>query len=452
MQSSDSDGGGKAILVVDDDDDLRGLYADLLRAEGYDVVEAASGEQAIERTKTWRPHVVITDLTMPGMNGVELCEYFVRNYGAPAPSVVVVSGFAAAGPEVCARGASSFLAKPVELGDLLSVVRALARGGRPDLGGVGELNAERRQTARRVAEATFAAALESRPDAVERARHVSAWLGGFYRPAVAAFLAPSHDGFGVVASSAPDLVRASAPELVIVARNVIETGSTIIASDLSAQPWLGITPELFQFVVAVPFRYQNLPIGVVALGARAPRPIGSPDVAILEHIAKTLESRPGRIWSLIGRSGLLSRDSFSRMLEIETSAVSDRRESIVLALARTSARVDPTFGALLEHLPLGRVLLGEVQSDVVGIAVRAPFDVARRAASASVALVRAHTEVTASAELAVSPPMPPSVRGGLLEWAEHLLDETAAGPAGAHVSVLAHPAWDSDPPSASAPA
>lgn len=54
------------VLLVDDDQDLRELYADVMRAAGYEVLDVGSGEAAIARTATWRPHVVSRTSACPG--------------------------------------------------------------------------------------------------------------------------------------------------------------------------------------------------------------------------------------------------------------------------------------------------------------------------------------------------------------------------------------------------
>lgn len=63
--------GGRKILVVDDDKNLRLLYEQELSDEGYEVILAASGREALEYLKTHRPDLVILDISMPGMDGIE---------------------------------------------------------------------------------------------------------------------------------------------------------------------------------------------------------------------------------------------------------------------------------------------------------------------------------------------------------------------------------------------
>jgi CheY-like chemotaxis protein len=432
------------VLLVDDDHDFRELIAEVLAANGFEVVKAASGEVAIECTKKWRPQIVITDLNMPGISGVELCEYYLHKYSPPAPAVVVISGFAMAESELRRRGAAAFLAKPFDPEDLVDVVRAVVGGVSPDLEKLPPLNATRRATARAVAAAAFAAGLATNPEIDKHARRVAAWLGGYFRPAIAALLFPDQSGLSIILSNAPDKMASDkAPsEIITVAENVLETGGAIIVPDLRAQPWLGIDSSKLRFVAAVPFWYRHLPVGVIVLASATALRMEASDMAILEHLASKASSRIDGTTRLIGNSGLLSRQSFNWILENEASAANNHGETVALMLLRMSAPLDATFGPLLEKLPAARVEIGEIRSEVVGLALRAPREIARDMLHASSALVRAHADVSASAELVVASPAPGCTGQMLLEWAELLLNETIGAPPGAHVTVLAQPVWD----------
>lgn len=66
--------GVKRILVIDDDARLREQYTELLRLEGYDVIEARNGREGVERARCDLPDLVICDITMPEMNGHRVLE------------------------------------------------------------------------------------------------------------------------------------------------------------------------------------------------------------------------------------------------------------------------------------------------------------------------------------------------------------------------------------------
>jgi CheY-like chemotaxis protein len=118
----------KRILVVEDDASVRDYVAAALEGAGreLDVVGAANGREAVALLGAGPFDLVLTDLDMPVMNGVELVEH-LRTH-APSVRIVVMSGSsgsAAAGAEGGALDDLPFLAKPVSVARLVAVVCAL---------------------------------------------------------------------------------------------------------------------------------------------------------------------------------------------------------------------------------------------------------------------------------------------------------------------------------------
>lgn len=112
------------ILIVDDDPDLLHLIGIRLSVAGYDVIQAASGEEAIERFRSDRPQAVITDLRMSGMDGHAL---FQRLHDeAPTVPVIILTAHGTIPDAVAAtqRGVFSFLTKPFDGHELLDRVAA----------------------------------------------------------------------------------------------------------------------------------------------------------------------------------------------------------------------------------------------------------------------------------------------------------------------------------------
>ncbi len=79
-------------MVVDDDPAVRGVAAEMLRASGHEVVELPSGEAALDQLRRARPDLMLADLAMPGMSGVELAEAARRHW--PGLPVLFMTGFA----------------------------------------------------------------------------------------------------------------------------------------------------------------------------------------------------------------------------------------------------------------------------------------------------------------------------------------------------------------------
>ncbi|NOY45823.1 MAG: response regulator [Deltaproteobacteria bacterium] len=110
------------VLVVDDEDDITGVLADILEEQGYAVDVAADGDEAWERAQEDPYDVVITDLKMPRMGGLELLREIRR---AEHPSIVIMmTGFATVETAIEALkiGAYDYILKPFKVGELLQVV------------------------------------------------------------------------------------------------------------------------------------------------------------------------------------------------------------------------------------------------------------------------------------------------------------------------------------------
>ena len=116
------------ILVVDDDDAGRYLKSHILRKHGYQVTEAATGTEAIERCCSDNPDLVLLDAMLPDIHGFEVGQ----RIKARDPGIVVLQTSAAvtsAQDRAVALdgGADSFLVEPIEPGELLATAQALLR-------------------------------------------------------------------------------------------------------------------------------------------------------------------------------------------------------------------------------------------------------------------------------------------------------------------------------------
>ena len=124
--------GQKNILVVDDESQITRVLKTTLSAQGYGVRAAADGIQALEELKNWSPDLIITDLRMPNMNGLELCRK-VRNESRVPIIVLSVKGEEAVKVEALDAGADDYVTKPFSVNELLARVRvALRRSSAPE--------------------------------------------------------------------------------------------------------------------------------------------------------------------------------------------------------------------------------------------------------------------------------------------------------------------------------
>ncbi len=103
------------VLVVDDDPQARELLREFLTAKAYDVIEAATGGEGLKRLREDRPHLVLLDINLPDISGLEV----LREAKAidPAVGVIMVTGMQeeAIGRQAMRDGAFDYITKPLDL-------------------------------------------------------------------------------------------------------------------------------------------------------------------------------------------------------------------------------------------------------------------------------------------------------------------------------------------------
>jgi two-component system KDP operon response regulator KdpE len=116
------------ILVVDDEPQITRVLRRSLAARGYDVQVAGEGEEALQIFNAWKPDLVVTDLSMPNMGGLELCRR-IRGISQTPIIVLSVQGEERAKVEALDVGADDYVTKPFGMDELLARVRAALRRG-----------------------------------------------------------------------------------------------------------------------------------------------------------------------------------------------------------------------------------------------------------------------------------------------------------------------------------
>jgi DNA-binding response OmpR family regulator len=115
------------ILIVEDNLDLLAILRELLAAE-HEVETARRGEEAVEKARSFRPELVILDLQLPSMNGIEAGRWIKRELGAGTVSILALTALAQAGdPEAVLRSGccDAYMSKPAPLQTIRAKVAEL---------------------------------------------------------------------------------------------------------------------------------------------------------------------------------------------------------------------------------------------------------------------------------------------------------------------------------------
>jgi len=120
------------VLVVEDERDVAELIRYNLTREGYDVVVAGSGGDAIKQAREVQPDLVLLDIMVPQVNGWEVCRRLKQDAETRAIPVIMVTGRVEEGDKVLGfeMGADDYVTKPFSPRELVARVRAVARRGR----------------------------------------------------------------------------------------------------------------------------------------------------------------------------------------------------------------------------------------------------------------------------------------------------------------------------------
>ena len=120
------------VLVVEDNDRNMKLFCDLLTASGYRTLEATTGERAVELALEHAPDLVLMDIQLPGIDGVEALGRLRADDGFGSSPVLALTAQAMEGDRerFLAAGFDGYLSKPVDIGEFVATVRRLCEGGR----------------------------------------------------------------------------------------------------------------------------------------------------------------------------------------------------------------------------------------------------------------------------------------------------------------------------------
>ena len=118
---------GQKILVVEDNELNLKLFCDLLRAHGYSAEPVRDGREAVDRARAFAPDLVVMDIQMPHVSGLELMEQMKSDAELKATPIMAVTAYAARGDEERIRdaGAEGYVSKPISVLKFVEAVRGL---------------------------------------------------------------------------------------------------------------------------------------------------------------------------------------------------------------------------------------------------------------------------------------------------------------------------------------
>ena len=115
------------ILVADDEQEIRSLLDHFLRGQGYKVVLAADGNQALKLATEESPQLIVLDIKMPGLDGLEVCKRLKELEHTKLIPVIVITGFEDNKIEALNLGADDFVNKPFDMAEISIRVKSALR-------------------------------------------------------------------------------------------------------------------------------------------------------------------------------------------------------------------------------------------------------------------------------------------------------------------------------------
>ena len=347
------DSARRRILVIDDSIEIRELFQLVLESAGYELRLAADGQEGLEAARVFRPHLIITDVSMPRMDGFQFLVHLRSDFSPPLPPVVVCSGFDVTADQALRLGALRFVAKPVEAGDLLKIVEQALCGESGDAESLAHEWAFARAARARAAEAAarLTAGVDVQdPELVRTFTRFVQWVSDYFGYAEAMGVVVQGSEILVEAVSRGSLVPAGTrlSGKALYATGVLTVGSSMVLGDAAALP-LFADPKAAElgvrFLVAVPLMFQGVPIGALGILDGVPHAFDAEDLLILEQLGRFGSSGLSVTKRRLGEGTVPSRNVclmspsvFDVMLTAELALLHRKRGGLDLLFAR----VDPS--------------------------------------------------------------------------------------------------------------
>jgi DNA-binding response OmpR family regulator len=118
---------GDRVLVVDDEPLVRDVLTTQLTTQEYEVVQATNGEESIELASSTQPHVILMDMGLPGLDGIEACRRLKANKKTRHIPVIMMTGFVYEKEVAIEAGADDFVSKPIDFTELAFRLKSIRR-------------------------------------------------------------------------------------------------------------------------------------------------------------------------------------------------------------------------------------------------------------------------------------------------------------------------------------
>jgi CheY-like chemotaxis protein len=335
------------VLIVDDSEDIRDFYSMILLADGYRVRTASDGEEALRRVREQRPSAMIVDVMMPGMDGFELLAHLRSELSPPLPPVIISSGFEVTAIEAKRRGASAFLAKPVDPDDLLLALDSALKGASTNASALARAD-DRAKSGRRRSRLQAESSIvgrKLREPGGDRLAPWFDWLAQYFEVDTAAVVIANAGMLQVLVANAGAIIGTGedVTNRLALCRSVVETGDVLVVSDVVTHPSFCAFADRLSGIasfVGVPLREQSgTAFGVIFIARAAAWRWSIEDVYSLETIGRhgadllerlVRERDPGPVV----HGGVLSSPLFSALLDMETRTLNRVGGVVEVAVAQ----------------------------------------------------------------------------------------------------------------------
>jgi CheY-like chemotaxis protein len=436
---------GARVLVVDDDTDLIESYRQVLEMAGYKVVTALSGEAAIGLARAERPDVILTDVSMPNMDGFELINRLREVLGAATPPVVVCSAFDTTEEEAVARGAELFLPKPASPAALVQTIEALCQGHHVD----DETVASERSNAQneRMRHLRNSDLRLRDVDHGEVAREAQPWLEWMRRyfdcGSAGLFLLEGGAVLPLVVVGSQMMGRPEPRLLHVTLAAGVETGTSLVVRDMATHPSfrraLGQRADICSFAGVPLVTSDGVRIGALCLADPRPGRLDADSLVMMEYLGRRgvsslFERHTAPLRPLPAQPPLLAPRTFETLLAAELKIARRYEEAVEVALGALTPGV--SAGACAEQIwregPRARLAIGSMGTGRIGMFVRAGAKEARKHAAQRLERARAEGLLDAAGVAAIMASAGLS-KSAVLELAESALSIAEAATIGSKV-------------------